>query len=115
MLSLTGRSTNAWLLDGAGELIDSLREGQSDPPPIQDEETNRQEATPRIDESVTHEQVLERFFGSSARFGPVLKREFIARSSELGAAGAHILGRRSDRASRFIWSIHGAEEQIGQR
>jgi predicted ribosome quality control (RQC) complex YloA/Tae2 family protein len=88
VLSLTGRSANAWLVDSTGSVIGALREGESDPPAFQDGGPTQVNATPEIEDALSHEQVLERFFGSSSRFGPVLKREFIARSRELGAAEA---------------------------
>jgi predicted ribosome quality control (RQC) complex YloA/Tae2 family protein len=83
VLSLTGRSANAWLLDSAGAAVGSFREGESDPPAIHGEEAGSVDAAVQVvDDSMTHEQVLERFFGSSSRFGPLLKREFVARSRD---------------------------------
>ena len=81
VLSLTGRSSNAWLLDSAGAAVGSFREVESDPPAIYVEEAGSDDVAAQVvDDSITHEQVLERLFGSSSVFGPLLKREFVARS-----------------------------------
>jgi predicted ribosome quality control (RQC) complex YloA/Tae2 family protein len=89
VLSLTGRSANAWLLDAAGVVIGSFSEIAPDPPAIRAEESSGLEtALQDLDRSISHEQIVELFFGSTSRFGPLLKREFVKRSQQLNAVDA---------------------------
>lgn len=89
VLSLTGRSANAWLLDSAGIVVGYFSETAPDVPPIRAEEsTGLQTAIQHIDPSISQEQVVERFFGSTSRFGPLLKREFVARTHRLNVVDA---------------------------
>jgi predicted ribosome quality control (RQC) complex YloA/Tae2 family protein len=117
VLSLTGRSANAWLLDSTGAAIGSFREVALDAPPVQVEEAaGLEEAIEHLDGSMSHEQVLERFFGSASRFGPLLRREFIARSHHGNAV--HALGSLvSDLSRSEVSLVYSAVplEQIGER
>jgi predicted ribosome quality control (RQC) complex YloA/Tae2 family protein len=89
VLSFTGRSANAWLLDSGGAPIGSFNESGLDAPPIRAEEsTTLEKAVHELDQSTSHETILERFFGRTSRFGPLLKREFEARSRQLNAVDA---------------------------
>ncbi|MFY9607578.1 MAG: NFACT family protein [Blastocatellia bacterium] len=89
VLSLTGRSANAWLLDKAGAVVGSFYETAADAPPIRAEgSTSPEAALQDLDRSLSQEQVVERFFGSTSRFGPLLKREFVARAHHLSAVDA---------------------------
>jgi predicted ribosome quality control (RQC) complex YloA/Tae2 family protein len=117
VLSLTGRSANAWLLDSTSAAIGSFSEAALDAPPVRDEEaTSLEEAIEHLDESMTHEQVLERFFGNTSRFGPLLKREFIARSHNGNAVDA-LKSLVSDLSRSEVPLVYSAVplDQIGER
>ena len=117
VLSLTGRSANAWLLDSTGAAIGSFSEVALDAPPVRDEEAGSlEDAIEHLDESMTHEQVLERFFGNASRFGPLLKREFLARSHN-GNAVAALRSLVSDLSLSEVPLVYSAVplEQIRER
>jgi len=117
VLSLTGRSANAWLLDSTGAAIGSFSEAALDATAVRDEEdTSLEEAIEHLDESMTHEKVLERFFGSRSRFGPLLKREFIARSHNGNAVDA-LKSLASDLSRSEVPLVYSAVplDQIGER
>lgn len=88
VLSLTGRSANAWLLDSQSAVVGSLHEGEHDPPPVLTQQTESTDSASRAIESMTADQILEMFFGSSSPFGPLLRREFLARSRDQRPADA---------------------------
>jgi predicted ribosome quality control (RQC) complex YloA/Tae2 family protein len=117
VLSLTGRSANAWLLDSTGAAIGAFSDAALDAPPVLHEEAaGLEEAIEHLEESMSHEQVLQRFFGSASRFGPVLKREFIARSHHGNAVEA-LRSLVSDLSRSEMPLVYSSVplEQIGER
>jgi predicted ribosome quality control (RQC) complex YloA/Tae2 family protein len=89
VLSLTGRSANAWLLDSAGAVIGSFDETSPDAPSVRTEESASLERSLQdLDRSISQKEVAERFFGGTSPLGPLLRREFVARSRHLAALDA---------------------------
>jgi len=81
VLSLRGRSANAWLTDSFGAVHGLLSSGESTSPPSDEaaDSGSLKVGLQDLNDSITLPEILERFFGGSSRFGPALKREFIAR------------------------------------
>ncbi|MEK6301153.1 MAG: NFACT family protein [Acidobacteriota bacterium] len=119
VVSLTGRSANAWLIDSAGAVVGLLNQGEFDaPPPEADEAPDSLKASLQyFDDRMTHEQVLDRFFGGASRFGPLLKREFIARSKGRSPVEAlrSLLADLADNNSMPLVYSRVPLDQIGQR
>ncbi|HWO02796.1 MAG TPA: NFACT family protein [Blastocatellia bacterium] len=88
VLSLTGRSADAWLVDSTDAVIGSFSDSSHAPPLVQKESADFETAMRDLSESVSSEQMMETFFGVGSPFGPLLKREFIARSRDRGAVKA---------------------------
>jgi len=87
VLSLTGRSANAYLLDGEKTLLASLFEKPGfDPLPLPDTGTPNLNA--EIEPSISSQEILDRFFGAGSLFGPQLKNEFLARCNTTNPAQA---------------------------
>lgn len=119
VLKLTGRSANAWLLDATGDVIGSLSSGDFEATSADVSEiTNTPAASlQHLDNSMTHEQVLDRFFGSASRFGPLIKREYVARSqdrSPVEALRSLIVDLENDKPEPLVYSRVPLEE-IGHR
>jgi predicted ribosome quality control (RQC) complex YloA/Tae2 family protein len=92
MLVLTGRSSNAHVIDDQGGLIASLFENsRSDEaiPVIQSLPLfDPISLSAKLDDSITQDEVLNQFWGTDSIFGPQLKNEFTSRCSDAKPAAA---------------------------
>lgn len=87
VLSLTGRSANAYLLDDQKNLLTSLFEKPAfDPTRLLD--TSAPNLKDQIEPSISSQELLDRFFGAGSLFGPQLRNELIARCNTSPAAQA---------------------------
>jgi len=78
VLSLTGRSANAYLLDGQNSLLAPLFEKpELDPTPLSG--TSAPNLTDEIEPSISSQELLDSIFGAGSLFGPQLRSEFLAR------------------------------------
>src|SRR6185369_12349417 len=99
VLSLTGRSANAYLLDGQTNLLASLFEKPKfDPKPLR--ETSAPGLNDEIQSAMSSRELLDRFFGAGSLFGPQLRNEFLARCNTAPATQA--FRSLSDDLSRSI-------------
>ena len=121
VLILTGRSANAHLINDQGSLVASLHEqtgsnefihgnrpaGAFDPASLQID----------LDDSITEDQVINRFWGSDSIFGPQLKSEFAARCADLTPAAAFrsLVGDLFDREPIPLVYSKVPLEEIGRR
>lgn len=91
-LVLTGRSSNAHVIDGQGSLIASLFEksGADEVVPVIRSSPlfDPTSLTAELDDSITEAGVLNRFWGTDSIFGPQLKNEFASRCSDGTPAAA---------------------------
>jgi predicted ribosome quality control (RQC) complex YloA/Tae2 family protein len=85
VLALTGRSANAYLVDGHESVLASLFEK-----PEFDLAASREggaaNLNDEIEPSIRFEGLLDRFFGAGSMFGPQLKSEFLARCNHTSPA-----------------------------
>lgn len=91
VLTLTGRSANAYFIDDQGRPLASLfeRDGAEETVlPNRSGEPFDPELAQALSETVTQSEVLDRFFGFGSIFGPQLKSEFLARSANVTPAVA---------------------------
>jgi predicted ribosome quality control (RQC) complex YloA/Tae2 family protein len=92
VVALTGRSSNAYLVDGDRniEAILSARGSFATGDRFDWPENNfsHEEIIKQLDDWMSREEILNRFFGPASIFGPVLEREFIARCKEATPVGA---------------------------
>jgi len=87
VLSLTGRSANAYLLDDQKTLLASLFEKPKfDPAPLP--EASAPSINDEIEPSISSRELLDTFFGAGSLFGPQLKNEFLARCNSAAPAQA---------------------------
>jgi len=87
ILSLTGRSANAYLLDDQKNLLTALFEKpEFELTPSRG--TSAPNLTDEIEPSVSLRELLNSFFGSGSLFGPQLRTEFLARCNTALAAQA---------------------------
>ncbi|HXG92975.1 MAG TPA: NFACT RNA binding domain-containing protein [Blastocatellia bacterium] len=92
VLALTGRTTNAYLLDASGTEISSF--DQSGKPYSEAQGTSiiqdfdPAETLARLSEDATQEDILNSFFGPTSIFAPVFRTEFIARCRNASPAAA---------------------------
>jgi predicted ribosome quality control (RQC) complex YloA/Tae2 family protein len=82
-LALTGRTSNAFLMNSEGDLRGSLFDSGRSPavfdwPPDSDIDTER--LIESIADTATREEILQTQFGNASVFAPVWREEFIARS-----------------------------------
>lgn len=86
MLVLTGRSSNAHVIDDQGSLIASLFEKSGADEVVTVIPSGRLidpiGLTAELDNSITEAEVLARFWGIDSIFGPQLKNEFASRCSD---------------------------------
>jgi len=92
MLALTGRSSNAHVIDDRGALIASLFEksGGDDAVPVIRSAPlfDPISLSASLDESITQAEVLDKFWGTDSIFGPQLKNEFVYRCRDAAPAAA---------------------------
>jgi predicted ribosome quality control (RQC) complex YloA/Tae2 family protein len=87
VLSLTGRSANAYLLDHQKNLLTSLFEKPAfDPTRLLD--TSAASLNDQIEPSISVQELLDRFFGAGSLFGPQLRNEFLRRCNTTPPAEA---------------------------
>lgn len=92
VLAFTGRSANASLVAGDGSILATLFD-QAGPQKDDDshsagDEVSASALTAGLGDSDTESGILNRFFGAGSLFGPQLKDEFLARSSDRSAPTA---------------------------
>jgi predicted ribosome quality control (RQC) complex YloA/Tae2 family protein len=82
-LSLTGRSSNALLIDAADTVLARLYDQESTSEPIQvnriDEAFDHTSLTRDLSDSASQAEIVERLFGQFSIFGPQLRNEFLVR------------------------------------
>ncbi len=92
MLMLTGRSSNAHVIDDHGDLVASLFEKSGADKVLPVDRSTRLfdpiRLSADLDESITEAEVLNRFWGTDSIFGPQLKSEFAFRCSDATPAAA---------------------------
>jgi predicted ribosome quality control (RQC) complex YloA/Tae2 family protein len=92
LLALTGRSANAYLMDGKGTVMGVLFEqnaGKRGPHSNPSIETfDPSSLTRELSDSIAQSEVLERFFGEGSIFGPQLRNEFLYRCHEASPSAA---------------------------
>lgn len=87
VLSLTGRSANAYLVEGQTNLLASLFEKlEFDPTPLA--ETRAPNLNDEIEPSISLQELLDTFFGLGSLFGPQLRNELLARCNTATPAQA---------------------------
>jgi len=91
-LALTGRSSNATLIDALANVIGTLfeqdTERQLNSPAISSKKIDLSASADALNADVTEQEVLAKFFGSESIFGPQLQNEFRVRCSSATAAVA---------------------------
>lgn len=91
-LALTGRSANAYLADAEGNVMGMLFEQDEAARTLQPQPSSESfdpaNLTAELDDSSTQSELLERFFGAGAIFGPQLKNELLARCKGTSPAAA---------------------------
>lgn len=80
VISLTGSTSNAYLLDGAGSIEAMLKEREAIIEGTERAPVDLAELLQGLDEQATEEEVLSRFFHQVSILAPIYKREFLARS-----------------------------------
>ncbi len=91
IIALTGRTTNAYLVDPHGRIEALFAErGQLEVGDQYPQRNNDAGAiiVSGVEENTTREDILENFFGADSVFAPALKEEFLARSESSDAATA---------------------------
>ncbi len=121
VIALTGRSSNAYLLDGDGNIEAMLYPRGTLAPGDRfhwpDENFSHKDIINQLDNRMSREEVLNLYFGQASVFGPVLEREFLARceTAEPVAAFKSLLGDLFEQQPRpLIYSLVALEE-IGNR
>ena len=92
VLALTGRSSNAYLLR-SDESIEAMLKDRGESSATDRLHLNERDFNPALlfeeaDEGLTEQESLEKFFGPESPFGPLLKKEFLARSQKHSPASA---------------------------
>ncbi|HKA17242.1 MAG TPA: NFACT family protein [Blastocatellia bacterium] len=91
-LALTGRSSNAALIDAQGNVIGTLFERDTALWPnsssLSSKKIDLTVSTEKLSSDVTEQEVLDRFFGPESIFGPQLQNEFRVRCKSSSAATA---------------------------
>jgi predicted ribosome quality control (RQC) complex YloA/Tae2 family protein len=90
VLMLTGRSTNASLVDGQGQVLAEFFQQEGTREPSSSNLTagtlSLASLTSDLRDSMTQSEVLDRFWGNTSVFGPQLRNEFIARCGKTSPA-----------------------------
>ncbi|MCI0491230.1 MAG: NFACT family protein [Blastocatellia bacterium] len=92
ILALTGRSSNAYLL-GSDETIEALLKDRGassvgDRLDLNESDSDAALLLEEMDDGITEQEALEKFFGPASPFGPLMKKEFLARSLSQTPASA---------------------------
>ena len=119
--TLTGRSSNAYLLDGDKNIEAVLNARGSLAPGDRfhwpEESFSREAILDRLDDRPSRGEILSRFFGPASIFGPVIEREFIARCETAAPAEAFrsLLGDLFGHEPRPLIYSRVVLEEIGDR
>ncbi len=121
VISLTGRSANAYLLD-ANDHVEATLNNRGRVRVNDNFEYEKSSFEPNmllkdLEESITQEEISERFFKSKNIFSPLLEKEFIARCQQLKPteAFASLVTALSQKTpSPMVYSRHPVDE-IGNR
>jgi predicted ribosome quality control (RQC) complex YloA/Tae2 family protein len=91
-VALTGRSSNVYLTDEGGRIESMwLKRGEfetGDEIGLDNVRFDPASLLNGLDESTGKEDIIERYFSSGSIFGPLIRREFLARSAEVSAVAA---------------------------
>ena len=121
VVALTGRSSNAYLLDGDKSIEAILNARGSleigDPFAWPEESFSHEDFLNRLDDRMSREEILSSFFGPASIFGPVIEREFVARCETAAPAAAFesLLKDLFESQPRPLIYSRAALEEIGKR
>ncbi|HET9531475.1 MAG TPA: NFACT family protein, partial [Blastocatellia bacterium] len=91
-IALTGRSSNVYLTDEGGRIESMwLKRGEfetGDEIRLDNARLDPASLLHNLDESFSKEDIIERYFSSGSIFGPLIQREYLARSAEGSAVAA---------------------------
>jgi predicted ribosome quality control (RQC) complex YloA/Tae2 family protein len=121
VVALTGRSSNAYLLDGDKNIEAMLNQRGSlavgDRFNWPEESFSHKGIINRLDDRMSREEILNRLFGPASVFGPVIQREFIARCEDGApvAAFESLLRDLFEKQPQPLIYSRVALEEIGNR
>jgi predicted ribosome quality control (RQC) complex YloA/Tae2 family protein len=121
VIALTGRSSNAYLLDGdkSVEAILNARGRLASGDHFQwpEDSFSHEAIRNQLDGRMSREEILNLYFGPTSMFGPVIEREFVARCETAAPAAAFesLLGDLFEQRPRPLIYSRVAVEEIGNR
>jgi predicted ribosome quality control (RQC) complex YloA/Tae2 family protein len=121
VIALTGRSSNAYLLDGE-KSVEAVLNARGSPSPGDqfqwpEDSFSHEMIRNQLDGRMSREEILNLFFGPTSMFGPVIEREFVARCERAAPAAAFesLLGDLFEQRPRPLIYSRVEVEEIGNR